>query len=51
MFLAELRLWNFRKYGHDTDAIVLSSPQLSVMFNSGLNLLIGGKRVWKDDDY
>ena len=41
MFLAELRLWNFRKYGHDTDAIVLSSPQLSVMFNSGLNLLIG----------
>jgi putative ATP-dependent endonuclease of OLD family len=41
MFLAELKLWNFRKYGRDTDTIVLDSPHLSIKFNSGVNLLIG----------
>ncbi|MDY0388803.1 MAG: AAA family ATPase [Methanolobus sp.] len=41
MYLSELKIWNFRKYGQDNDAIVLESPHLSVKFNNGLNLLIG----------
>lgn len=39
MYLAELKLWNFRKYGHtDWD---LDKPHLTVPFNMGLNVLIG----------
>lgn len=41
MYLAELKLWNFRKYGQESDSISLDSPHLSVKFNRGLNLLIG----------
>jgi len=36
MHLAELRLWNFRKYGSTN-----GEPGLSVLFNNGLNLLVG----------
>ncbi|WP_312475623.1 AAA family ATPase [Neobacillus sp.] len=36
MYLAEMKLWNFRKYGSDN-----GDPGLNVMFNNGLNLLVG----------
>ncbi|MDR4887544.1 AAA family ATPase [Fredinandcohnia sp. QZ13] len=36
MYLSELRLWNFRKYGSINDG-----PGLIVPFNNGLNLLVG----------
>lgn len=41
MFLSELKLWNFRKYGQATNEIDIRNPNLSIKFNSGLNLLIG----------
>ncbi len=40
MFLEELRLWNFRKFG-STGAMDLSRPDLTLSFQKGLNLLIG----------
>lgn len=40
MYLSELRLWNFRKYGLEKP-LDLSSPNLVVPFNKGLNVLIG----------
>jgi len=39
MFLSELRLWNFRKYG--SESFDLAKPDLIVPFNCGLNVLIG----------
>ena len=39
MYLSELKLWNFRKYGHD--GFDLANPDLTVPFNQGLNVLIG----------
>jgi putative ATP-dependent endonuclease of OLD family len=39
MYLSELKLWNFRKYGSDT--FELDNPDLIVPFNKGLNVLIG----------
>jgi len=41
MFLSELKLWNFRKYGQATNEIDIRNPNLSINFNGGLNLLIG----------
>lgn len=40
MYLAELKLWNFRKYGSD-NPFDLDNPDLVVSFNKGLNVLIG----------
>lgn len=40
MYLSELRLWNFRKYGSD-NSFDLNKPNLVVPFNKGLNVLIG----------
>lgn len=37
MYLAELRIWNFRKYGLKENG----DPGLSLKFNKGLNLLVG----------
>ncbi|WP_093214760.1 AAA family ATPase [Sediminibacillus albus] len=40
MFLSELRIWNFRKYGQaEKDEEVY--PGLSLQFNKGFNLLVG----------
>lgn len=39
MYIHQLKLWNFRKYGSET--IDLNNPHLDVCFNEGLNLLIG----------
>lgn len=42
MFLNELKLWNFRKYGNKTeDKIDDSKPHLCIKFNVGLNVLVG----------
>ena len=39
MYISELKLWNFRKYGKiEWD---LDKPHLVVPFNEGLNVLIG----------
>ena len=39
MYISQLKLWNFRKYGSETFNI--NTPNLDVSFNEGLNLLIG----------
>ncbi|MDR3557103.1 MAG: AAA family ATPase, partial [Syntrophobacteraceae bacterium] len=41
MFLSELRLWNFRKYGVGTDDLDVAAPGVAAIFNQGLNVLIG----------
>ncbi|HUS76994.1 MAG TPA: AAA family ATPase [Methanothrix sp.] len=41
MYLAEVRLWNFRKYGIEGDSFETSEPGVSVPFAKGLNVLIG----------
>ena len=44
MYLAKLKLWNFRKYGSKNELIVentLRTPDLEVNFTKGLNVLIG----------
>ncbi|MDR3712615.1 MAG: AAA family ATPase [Puia sp.] len=40
MFLSQLQLWNFRKFGN-AGAFDLTNPHLIVLFNQGLTLLIG----------
>ena len=42
MYLSQLKLWNFRKFGitGDTD-FELSSPGLEVTFHKGVNVIIG----------
>ena len=37
MFLSELKIWNFRKYGSG----VSDAPGLHLKLNKGLNLLVG----------
>lgn len=40
MYISELKLWNFRKYG-SLEPINLNSPSLNISFNKGMNILIG----------
>lgn len=40
MYVSNIKLWNFRKFGNST-AFSLESPHLNLNFNSGLNVLIG----------
>lgn len=40
MYISQLKLWNFRKYGSN-NSFDLSKPDLSVPFTKGLNVLIG----------
>lgn len=39
MYISELKLWNFRKFG--SDIFNLESPSLYTTFNQGLNVLVG----------
>ena len=39
MYLSNIKLWNFRKYGSDTFDI--DKPNLDLNFTEGLNVLIG----------
>jgi len=39
MYISQLRLWNFRKYGSEN--FELDKPHLDLSFHQGLNLLIG----------
>lgn len=41
MYLSELKLWNFRKYGTSHDAEGKELPGLHIKFNKGFNLLVG----------
>ncbi len=41
MYISELKLWNFRKYGKVQDNWDLTTPHLSVPFNPKTNVLIG----------
>lgn len=44
MYLSELKLWNFRKFGGGdilTDKNEIRKPDLEVQFQNGLNVLIG----------
>ena len=43
MYLAELKLWNFRKFGtlESCSTIIFAKPCLEVEFNPKLNVLIG----------
>jgi len=40
MYISQLKLWNFRKYG-SSDSFDLDNPHLVVPFDKGLNVLIG----------
>lgn len=40
MYLSNLKLWNFRKYGSLED-VDLQKPNLDLNFTPGLNVLIG----------
>ena len=40
MYISNLKLWNFRKYG-STNGIELNIPDLDLNFKKGLNVLIG----------
>jgi putative ATP-dependent endonuclease of OLD family len=52
MYLNEIRLWNFRKFGVDTDDLDDHKPAVVIMLNPGLNVLIGendsGKTTFVD---
>lgn len=41
MYLHELKLWNFRKYGTGGDTFESSEPGLRVQFRDGVNVLVG----------
>ncbi|WP_292392984.1 ATP-dependent nuclease [Methanoculleus sp. UBA303] len=41
MYLSELKLWNFRKYGINGESIESSLPGVTVQFHEGMNVLIG----------
>lgn len=41
MYLSEVNLWNFRKYGIQGDTFEEAGPGVTVMLNGGLNVLIG----------
>jgi putative ATP-dependent endonuclease of OLD family len=40
MYLSELKLWNFRKFGR-SEEMDLEKPDLAIGFNKGINLLVG----------
>jgi len=41
MYLSQLKLWNFRKFGSDGKVFDLTKSDLTVPFSTGLNVLIG----------
>jgi putative ATP-dependent endonuclease of OLD family len=41
MYLSNLKIWNFRKYGIVGDQFGESKPGISIEFNKGMNVLIG----------
>ena len=41
MYISELKLWNFRKYGNGSNDLDLEKPHLTVPFEKGMNILIG----------
>jgi putative ATP-dependent endonuclease of OLD family len=41
MYLSEVNLWNFRKYGTEGESFEKSKPGVSIPFGEGLNVLIG----------
>ena len=41
MYLSEVNIWNFRKYGIDGESFETSKPGVSIPFGEGLNVLIG----------
>lgn len=41
MYLYQLKIWNFRKYGIIGDSFETAKPGLEIEFNNGLNILVG----------
>lgn len=41
MYISELKIWNFRKYGNGSNNLDLENPHLTVPFEQGMNILIG----------
>lgn len=41
MYISELKLWNFRKYGNGSNDLDPENPHLTVSFEQGMNILIG----------
>ena len=41
MYISELKLWNFRKYGSESNVFDLNVPDLCIPFEKGMNILIG----------
>ncbi len=40
MYLAQIKLWNFRKFG-SSEALDLDKPNLDLPLRNGLNVLVG----------
>ena len=41
MYLSNLKLWNFRKFGSGGDSLNLANPDITIPFTTGLSVLIG----------
>ncbi|MET3115727.1 putative ATP-dependent endonuclease of OLD family [Pedobacter sp. CG_S7] len=41
MYLSNIKLWNFRKFGIPSEILPDTKPSLDLDFNSGLNVIIG----------
>ncbi|WP_445458223.1 ATP-dependent nuclease [Flavobacterium sp. HNIBRBA15423] len=41
MYISELKLWNFRKYGIGSNDLDLENPHLNVPLEKGMNIIIG----------
>ena len=49
MYLSNIKLWNFRKYGEVATTFDLTKPNLDLNFTKGLNVLIGENDSGKTD--
>ena len=41
MYISSLKFWNFRKYGNCKEIVEGTKPNLEILLNKGLNVLIG----------
>lgn len=47
MYLAEIKLWNFRKYSSSSDELDLNAPHFRLFLKNGLNVIVGENNAGK----
>ena len=47
MYLAEIKLWNFRKYSSASDELDLNAPHFRLFLKNGLNVIVGENNAGK----